>query len=914
MTVPPHTDLPQISLAYLPPTPRQTRSALIGVVVLLLGLAVLAPFAGKPLPQVNGFIPALDAIIFVTDLITACILYSHFSITRSRALLILACGYLFSSLIVVAHGLSFPEAFWPTGNFSRSVRINFRIYLFWHLSLPATLFAYVWLRAKDRKRAAVHARTALVAVFSIAGAFALVSCIIWLAVAGEQILPPPLSNFDPLSSSVPPWSVGLTMLICAAALSVLWAFRRSVLDQWLMIVVLASMVELAITGRLGWFHSPGFGSRFTIGFYTGRVLFSLITSTVVLAALIAETTRLYAGVARANMLSNIVKASQALSSEIELPNLIERLMKIAIENADAERGVLIMASGDEYLIQAMARVSGSGIEVSMRQQPITGIACPESIVRHVIRTRERVILDDASKPGLFLGDTFLRDRRTKSLLCLPLIKQRELTGILVLENTTTLQAFTPARIAALELLAAQAAISLENTRLYTDLQLQVGLLQHLPASAWTLKPDGTPDFVNQVWLEFSGQTLDFIRSHPEAWMTAVHPEDRDRAAKIFWAGVHSGQDFAIETRSLRARDGTYRWHLQQAVVLRDSEGKVLKFVGTTTDIDDQKRAEEALRQSQGDLARINRATTMGELTASLAHELSQPITGALTNANVCLRRLGHDKPDLDEIRVAVTRIGRDAQRAAEIIKKIRSQFERGAPDREVLDVNEISRETVALLRDEAARYNISVRTELAADLPQIVGDRVQLQQVAMNLIVNGIEAMKDVDGMRELLIKSLRSEDKQILVSVSDTGMGFPPQLAEQIFDPFFTTKPHGTGMGLRISRSIIESHGGRLWAVGSPGRGATFHLNLPAARTTAHGGSDEQCCLALRKPGEPGAASRCGFRASDSRTWRCPLKIVGFDDSVRKSLGSLLRQVVPDASTNETKFIFTRELAGIAA
>ena len=169
------------------------------------------------------------------------------------------------------------------------------------------------------------------------------------------------------------------------------------------------------------------------------------------------------------------------------------------------------------------------------------------------------------------------------------------------------------------------------------------------------------------------------------------------------------------------------------------------------------RAEEALRQAQDDLARINRVTTMGELTASLAHELSQPISGAMTNANTCLRKLGRDKPDLDEVRTAVTRIARDAQRAAEIIGRIRSQFQRGALNREVIDVNEIIRETVALLRDEAMRYNISVRTELAADLPQIVGDRVQLQQVAMNLIVNSIEAMKGVDGIREMVIKSQRA-------------------------------------------------------------------------------------------------------------------------------------------------------------
>jgi PAS domain S-box-containing protein len=363
-----------------------------------------------------------------------------------------------------------------------------------------------------------------------------------------------------------------------------------------------------------------------------------------------------------------------------------------------------------------------------------------------------------------------------------------------------------------------------------ELQLQAGLLQHLPLSAWTLKPDGTPDFVNQVWLDFAGQTLDFVRSHPEAWITAVHPEDRERASRAFWEGISAGQSFAIETRSLCAQDGTYHWHLQQAVPLRDAEGRVIKFVGTTTDIDEQKRAEEALRQAQSDLARINRVTTMGELAASLAHEICQPISGAITTANVCLRKLAHDQPNLDEVRAAVTRIGRDVKRAAEIIARIRSQFERGSLTQEVIDVNEIHQETVALLRGEAARHNISIRMELAADLPQIVGDRVQLQQVAMNLIINSIEAMKDVDGIRELVIQSQPAENEQVLVSVSDTGAGLPPQLAEQIFHPFFTTKPKGTGMGLRISRSIIESHGGRLWAADTPGRGATFHLNLPAA------------------------------------------------------------------------------------
>jgi len=266
------------------------------------------------------------------------------------------------------------------------------------------------------------------------------------------------------------------------------------------------------------------------------------------------------------------------------------------------------------------------------------------------------------------------------------------------------------------------------------------------------------------------------------------------------------------------------------VVLRDAEGKVLKFIGTTTDIDEQKRAEEALGQAQADLARINRATTMGELTASLSHEINQPITAAIAYANACVRWLDRGKPNLDEARVAAANMVRDGNRAAQIIGRIRTQFEKSAPNRKVFGVSEIIRETVGLLRGEAGRYNISVRTELAADLPQIFGDRVQLQQVAMNLIVNSFEAMKDVDGIRLMVIKSQRAANEQILVSVSDTGIGVPPQLAEQIFDPFFTTKLHGTGMGLRISRSIVESHGGRLWVASPLGRGATFQFTLPVA------------------------------------------------------------------------------------
>jgi signal transduction histidine kinase len=237
---------------------------------------------------------------------------------------------------------------------------------------------------------------------------------------------------------------------------------------------------------------------------------------------------------------------------------------------------------------------------------------------------------------------------------------------------------------------------------------------------------------------------------------------------------------------------------------------------------------ERLHQVQAELAHINRVTTMGELTASLAHEVNQPIAAALTDANTCLRWLKRDQPDLEEAREAASRMAKGATRAADIISRIRLLFKKVSPQRELVDVNEVIREMIVLLLSEATRHSISVRPELAEGLPQVIGDRVQLQQIMMNLMINGIDAMKDVDGIRELAIKSQRAEHEEIVVSVTDSGVGLPSQQAEQIFNAFFTTKPHGTGMGLRISRTIIESHGGRLWAANNSPRGASFCFTLP--------------------------------------------------------------------------------------
>jgi PAS domain S-box-containing protein len=620
------------------------------------------------------------------------------------------------------------------------------------------------------------------------------------------------------------------------------------------------------------------------------------------------------------------------------------------------------------------------------------------------------------------------------------------------------------------------------------LQLQVGLLQHLPVSAWTLRPDGTPDFVNQVWLEFSGQTLDFVRSHPEAWMNAVHPEDRETASRAFGEGVRLGRGFAFETRSLRAQDGTYRWHLNQAVVLRDAEGKVLKFIGTTTDIDDQKRAqeelrasetnlreilngipgfvctlnpagqidlanrplldffgmtveelnswgtngaihpddlprviaefthsmttgipidtearyrradgvyrwsqlqivpvrdtegkitvwyglltdiedrkraedelrrsearhrivvetasdavvsideggtiilanpatkrifghnpeeligkpltvlmpgamrglhetgfkryletgarhlnwqgtevtalrangeefpaevsfgemtldqrkiftgfirdisgkkraEEELRNSQAELARMMRVMTIGQLTASIAHEVNQPLSGIVMNASTCLRMLSGDQPNIEGARETARRTIRDGNRASEIVTRLRTLFKRKEVAAESIDLNDAAREVIALSLSELQRDRILVRHDLAENLPAVKGDRIQLQQVILNLMRNALDAMRDVDDRpRELRNKTESDDSKNVKLTMQDTGIGFAPDAANRLFDSFYTTKDGGMGVGLSVSRSIIEAHRGRIWASANEGPGSSFAFSIPRDYST---------------------------------------------------------------------------------
>jgi PAS domain S-box-containing protein len=345
-------------------------------------------------------------------------------------------------------------------------------------------------------------------------------------------------------------------------------------------------------------------------------------------------------------------------------------------------------------------------------------------------------------------------------------------------------------------------------------------IETIPAMAWIIGADGAVQFRNRRWVEYTG--LSQLGKTEQVGTIAVHPEDRDRIVRRLGASFASGEPFEEEMR-IRSTDGEYRWFLTRAVPLRDKRGKVVKWYGAATDIQDRKRAE----QLQAEFAHTNRVSTMGELVASISHELAQPITVTTAHAKASLRWLQRDPPDLTEVRKGTERILEAGNLASEIINRLRSLYKKTSPKRELVASNEVIGEMVSLLRGEANECAVSIRTDLAADLPKITADRVQLQQVLMNLMLNGIEAMKETGGV--LTVKSRLGEDSQIEISVNDTGPGLSLGNANQIFDAFFTTKPQGSGMGLAISKSIVESHGGRVWANGDSERGATFHFTLPA-------------------------------------------------------------------------------------
>ena len=571
-------------------------------------------------------------------------------------------------------------------------------------------------------------------------------------------------------------------------------------------------------------------------------------------------------------LAAVMKVSHAVSEEIVLEQLIQKLMVIAIEHAGAQRGLLILPFGEEYRIVAEARTGRDQVDVRVQPTLAAPAVLPDSLVRYVLRTQESVILDDASAQNLFAEDDYVRQQRPRSILCLPLVKQGRLMGVLYLENNLARGVFNSQRLAMLELLASQAAISLDHARLYADLiqenndrrkaeeALQASeerwsmLAENSSAGIALIGPNGRFIAANVALQKMLGYTEPELQERTAASIT--HEEDRaatEDRARLAESDEQQRRVYRLEKRYL-CKDGRVLWADVSSVFVPPSADSPAFFTLVIIDISKRKHAEEkleqkeiSLREAQNELAHVSRVTMMGELAASIAHEVNQPLAGMLTNANASLRWMAGDLPNLAEARDAIQRIIRDGNRASDVIARMRALFKKAPAARERVVINTMIQEVLALAQPELRTNRVSLKTQFADELPVVTGDKIQLQQVILNLVVNAIEAMHGVaEGQRVLRVSSHQVTESEsgkemiaadvanergptsVLIAVQDSGPGLDPAQLPHVFETFYTTKSLGMGMGLAISRSIIEAHYGRLWVSSNTPRGAVFQFTLP--------------------------------------------------------------------------------------
>ena len=539
-------------------------------------------------------------------------------------------------------------------------------------------------------------------------------------------------------------------------------------------------------------------------------------------------------------LATVIKVSQAVSGEIVLEKLIDTLMRTAIENAGAERGLLILRRGVKQWIEAEATTSGDTIIVRSGEASVAEATVPQSIIHYVLRTEESVILDDASVQNPFSTDDYIRQQHARSVLCLPLIKQARLIGVLYLENNLAPHVFTPARIAVLKLLASQAAISLENTYLYRDLEEREAKIRRLVDAnivgifIWNL--DGKIIGANEAFLHMVGYSRDDLASGRVRWtdLTPADWRDRDERATVEVKATGTVQPYQKE---YIRKDGSRVPVLLGAAFFERSENEGVAFV---LDLSERKRSEEALRRSeeawqkaQAELAHVSRVATMGELTASIAHEINQPLGAIANNAQAGLRFLATGSENLQDVKEALSDILKGADRVNGIIVRMRAMAKKAPPEMAQLNFKDIVADVLICFQHELTRRHVEIELQLSKELPPVLADRVQLQQVLLNLVMNGVEAMNEVpEASRKIWVRAQPSEHNgspAVLISVQDSGRGLKQADADRLFEAFYTTKSHGLGIGLAISRSIVEAHGGRLWLASTAGPGATFQFVLPA-------------------------------------------------------------------------------------
>jgi PAS domain S-box-containing protein len=535
-------------------------------------------------------------------------------------------------------------------------------------------------------------------------------------------------------------------------------------------------------------------------------------------------------------LATVIKVSQAVSGEIVLEKLLDTLMRTAMAQAGADRILLILAQGASQRIVAEATTSGDTVTVYLRDEAVAGTELPESVLHYVLRTRESVILDDAAGQSPFAADPYIRQRQARSVLCLPLLNQAKLIGVLYLENHLAPRVFVPARLAVLKLLASQAAISLENTRLYRDLAEREAKVRRLVESniigIFIFDLEGRIVEANDAFLQMVGYDREDFVAGRVRWTDLTPPEWRDRHERAVTELQRTGTVQPYEREYFR-KDGSRVPALIGSAAFDERRDHGVAFV---LDLTERKRAEAEARESeqkfremQTELAHANRVATIGQLTASIAHEVKQPITAAVIGAHAAQRWMNMRPANLAEASDALLHVVREGKRAGDIIDRIRDLIKKGQPRKERLNINEVIREVIELAHGETIKIGISVKTDLAEDIQHLEGDRVQLQQVILNLVMNAVEAMSATsEGARELFISTRKTEPDVVLVAVRDTGPGLAPATLDRLFDAFYTTKPGGLGLGLSICRSIIETHGGRLSAKVNVPRGAIFEFSLP--------------------------------------------------------------------------------------
>jgi PAS domain S-box-containing protein len=651
-------------------------------------------------------------------------------------------------------------------------------------------------------------------------------------------------------------------------------------------------------------------------------------------------------------IGTVLRASQAMSGEIVIDRLIEILMTTAVEQAGASRGTLVLRWEDTLRVEAEAEAGPRSVAVQLLQRTVTPEDVPDSLLRTAMRTRRNVIIDDAQRANPFGQDRYFQRRKPRSVLCLPLVTQVQMLGVLYLETDLTPGTFTAQRTALLEVLAAQAAISLDVARLYRDVEQREARIRRLVdaniVGIFIWEYGGGIREANDAFLRMVGYEREDLVAGRLHWTRLTPPEWRDRSAQAidelkmtgimqpyekeyirkdrsrvpvmigsasFEDGSKQGVSFLLDLTELKraevlnaqvfesAPDGIcivgrdYRYRRANPVYSRrwgapaerivgmhvaellgaDVFERILKprldrcFAGEEVafewvaeargglfiavsysplrsgsseveaalviqrDITEYMRASESLRVAQAELAHVNRVTTMGELGASIAHEVNQPITGVLTNAQTARHLLARGEAGQEGIRRAIERIIRDATRAGDVIGRIRDLVKKAPPRRDNFDLNGAIRDVIELSRAEAVKNCVAVSARLEPGLPLVEGDRVQLQQVILNLTVNAVEAMSSIsEGPRELLITSANAKENMILVTVQDSGPGLDRENLDRVFEAFYTTKPAGLGMGLSICRSIIAAHSGQLWASANVPRGAMFHFTLPGPRMTS--------------------------------------------------------------------------------